>query len=242
MTTTPFHDLSDFTAIPRVTALRLSPDGSWLAVSVQTLHADRKKYVTSIWRVDVQGGPPRRMTRSAEGEGNPRFLPDGSLLFTSKRPGQEGTDKDGEDGAALWLLPASGGEARLVASLPGGITGVETAGCAAAIAVLSPVFRDDERLRKERKEAGVTAILHESVPVRYWDHDLGPAESRLFAVAPLAADTAAGAEDTAAARDLTPDAGRALFEPSFALSRDGAYAATTWWRWRTASRRTGNWR
>ena len=236
MTTTPFHDLSDFAAIPRVTALRLSPDGSWLAVSVQTPHADRKKYVTSIWRVDTQGGQPRRLTRSAEGEGNPRFLPDGSLLFTSKRPGLAGADTDGEDGAALWLLPASGGEARLVASLPGGITAVETADGAAAIAVLSPVFQDDERLRKERKEAGVTAILHESVPVRYWDHDLGPAESRLFAVTPPAADAATDdgetAEDTAATRDLTPDAGRALFEPSFALRSDGAFAATTWWRWR----------
>ena len=80
MTTTPFHDLSDFAAIPRVTALRPSPDGSWLALSVQTLDADRKKYVTSIWRVDVrQPAAPRRLTRSAEGEGSPRFLPDGSL-------------------------------------------------------------------------------------------------------------------------------------------------------------------
>jgi len=237
VTTTPFHDLSDFVAIPRVTALRLSPDGSWLAVSVQTLHADRKKYVTSIWRVDARGGRPRRLTRSAEGEGSPRFLPDGSLLFTSKRPGPQEADADVEAMAALWLLPASGGEARLVASLPGGIAGVETADGAAAIVVVSPVFEDDERLRKERKEAGVTAILHESVPVRFWDHDLGPAEPRLFAVAPPAADaeeTAAEdtAVDTAATRDLTPDAGRALLEPSFALSRDGAFAAVTWWRWR----------
>src|ERR1700745_400155 len=83
---TPFHDLADFVALPRVAALRLAPDGTWLAAAVQTLSADKKKYLTSIWRVDPQGGPARRLTRSAEGEGSPRFLPDGSLLFTSGRP------------------------------------------------------------------------------------------------------------------------------------------------------------
>src|SRR5467141_3361523 len=77
-TTTPFRDLSDFMAVPRVGALRLSLDGSWLAAAVQTLSTDGKKYLTSIWRIDPQGGPPRRLTRSAEGEGSPRFLPDGS--------------------------------------------------------------------------------------------------------------------------------------------------------------------
>ena len=85
-TATPFRDLTEFVAIPRVTALRLSPDGDWLAAAVQTLSADGKKYLTSLWRVDPGGGPPRRLTRSAEGEANPRFLPDGSLLFTSRRP------------------------------------------------------------------------------------------------------------------------------------------------------------
>ena len=119
--TSPFHDLSDYAAIPRVTGLRLSPDGSWLAASVQTLSGDRKKFVTSIWRIDPQGGAPHRLTRSAEGEGGPRFLPDGSLLFTSKRPdpavGQP--SKDG-DVAALWLLPPGGGEARVIATPPGG--------------------------------------------------------------------------------------------------------------------------
>lgn len=238
---TPFHDLSEYLAIPRVTSLRCAPDGSWLAASVQTLHADRKNYVTSIWRIDAQGGRPRRLTRSAEGEASPRFLPDGSLLFTSKRPDPEDTDADRDTGAALWLLPDGGGEARVVASLPGGIAGVETAAGAGAIAVVSPVFEDDERLRKERKDAGVTAILHESVPVRYWDHDLGPAELRLFAVEPPAAaggPAAAGpaAETTYATRDLTPDAERALFEPSVALSPDGTLAAATWWRWRDGVR------
>ena len=223
--TTPFHDLNDFVAIPRVTALQLSPNGSWLAAAVQTLSADQKKYLTSIWRIDTAGGPARRLTRSAEGEANPRFLPDGSLLFTSKRPDPgaapaDKADKKGSsaDGAALWLLPPDGGEARVVAVLPGGITAAEAARDTGAIVLArrssprprpggtggravppggwgdgSPPSRgglggsppgqhcsDDARLRKERGDAGVTAILHESAPIRYWDHDLGPEQVRLF--------------------------------------------------------------
>src|SRR5580765_5454648 len=109
--TDPFRDLGGFVALPRVTALRLAPDGTWLAAAVQTLSADKKKYLTSIWRIDAQGGPARRLTRSAEGEGSPRFLPDGSLLFTSRRPdpaAATGPDSERGDVAALWLLSASG--------------------------------------------------------------------------------------------------------------------------------------
>jgi dipeptidyl aminopeptidase/acylaminoacyl peptidase len=226
--TASFHDLREYVAIPRVTALRLSPDGNWLAASVQALSSDRKKYVTSIWRVDVSGGArPRRLTWSAEGEGGARFLPDGSLLFTSKRPGPEGKAADGEDKPALWLLPAGGGEARVIASPGGGVTAVETAPGSGAIAAVAPLLGDDDKLREQRKDAGVTAILHETVPVRFWDHDLGPADPRLFAIT-----AAAEGEDAQPPRDLTPDAGRALFEQSFALSPDGTLAATTWWRWR----------
>ena len=250
-TTTPFHDLADFVAIPRVTALRLAPDGSWLAAAVQTLSPDRKKYLTSLWRIDPGGGPARRLTRSAEGEASPRFLPDGSLLFTSKRP-DPGAGPARRDGAAaevmaLWLLPPGAGEARIVAALPGGVTAAEVAGDAGSIVLSSPALpaagaaasgnsaADDARLRTERGDAGVTAILHESAPVRYWDHDLGPDQVRLFAVDPdLLGEAAGPGEEFTGIRDLTPEPGRALDDKAFELTPDGTSVITGWQLWHPA--------
>jgi dipeptidyl aminopeptidase/acylaminoacyl peptidase len=235
---TLFHDLGEYMAIPRIGSIRLSPDGTWLAAAVQTLSADKKKYLTSIWRIDPHGGPARRLTWSAEGEGNPAFLPDGSLLFISGRP-DPGKDKNDADKPALWLLPAAGGEARVVGTLPGGITAATTARDSQAIAVSAPVLvqatttdetsaaADDERLRKQREDAGVSAILHESAPVRYWDADLGPDHTRLFAF-----DQAREDQDEAqlAARDLTPNPGGSAFaEQTFDLTPDGTTLITGWW-------------
>jgi dipeptidyl aminopeptidase/acylaminoacyl peptidase len=258
---TPFHDLSDFVAIPRVAALRLAPDGSWLAAAVQTLSADGKKYLTSLWRVDTGGGAPRRLTRSAEGEANPRFLPDGSLLFTSKRPdpGADQAGKDGGDVAALWLLPPGGGEARVIAALPGGVTAAEAARDAGTVVLASPVLpaasrdsetaanantaADDARLRKERGDAGVTAILHESEPIRFWDHDLGPDQVRLFSVDPDRLREAEqsprrpgpdGPGEFTGLHDLTPEPGRALDEQAFELTPDGTSVITGWQLWHPA--------
>jgi dipeptidyl aminopeptidase/acylaminoacyl peptidase len=250
-TTTPFHDLADFVAVPRVAALQLAPDGSWLAAAVQTLSSDGKKYLTSLWRIDTQGGPPRRLTRSAEGEANPRFLPDGSLLFTSKRPdpGADPASKDRGDVTALWLLPSGGGEARVIATAPGGVTAAEVARDAGVVVLASPLLpaagrdgaadgnsaADDARFRKERDDAGVTAILHESAPIRFWDHDLGPDQVRLFAVDPDQIQEAAGpAEEFTGLRDLTPEPGRALDDEAFELTPDGTSVITGWQLWHPA--------
>jgi dipeptidyl aminopeptidase/acylaminoacyl peptidase len=232
---TPFHDLGAYMAIPRITGLRLSPDGTWLAASVQTLRPDKKKYQTSIWRIDTGGGPTRRLTRSADGESGPVFLPDGSLLFVSKRPDP---DKDNSGGATpaadakpkLWLLPHGGGEAAVLAAPPGGIAVAAVARDAGTIVASAEVMpdaragtvEDDQRLRSERRDAGVTAILHESAPVRFWDHDLGPAQLRLLAIEP----DGTGHQP----RDLTPEPGRALDERAFELTPDGTAVIAGWWR------------
>ncbi len=235
---TSFQNLDDFVTVPRVAALKLAPDGSWLAAAVQNVGGEPAKYVTSIWRIPTDGGGrPVRLTRSAEGEGGPEFLPDGSLLFASKRPGPPPGRGDAEedqapDQPALWLLPAAGGEALRIAAPPGGVTGIAAASGAGTVILASPALAgtsgtdEDVKRRKARKDAGVTAILHESGPLRYWDHDLGPDSPRLFAA------EVSGPDETATQlRDLTPDPGRALDESSFEVAPDGSLAVTSWTVW-----------
>jgi dipeptidyl aminopeptidase/acylaminoacyl peptidase len=243
---TRFHDLPDYVAIPRMAALRLSPDGAWLAAAVQTAGGEPQKYLTSIWRIDphTPGARPVRLTRGAEGEGDPVFLADGSLLFVSKRPGPPAGTHDGgelsKDKPALWLLPAGGGEARRIAAPAGGVAAVTASRGSQSVVFAVPTLRgasgadDDLSRRKARKEAGVTAILHESGPVRYWDHDLGPDTLRLR-LAEIA-DAAGDAEPKT--RELTPDPGRALDENTFDLSPDGGAVVTGWSVWDAAADQT----
>ena len=228
----PAFDLDSYLALPRVGGLTLAPGGERLVATVATVAPDGKRFVTALWELDPEGGQaPRRLTRSAPGESGAAFLPDGSLLFTSTRKDPAAKpDQDDEDQAALWLLPTGGGEARLVASTPAGITGVQVARDAGTVVYATGVhpgvatMEDDERRAKAAKDAGVVAQLIEYYPIRHWDHWLGPREPRLWRAAPPASDDAG----LGPARDLTPTPGRALDEASFAVTPDGATVVTTW--------------
>ncbi|HYT25217.1 MAG TPA: S9 family peptidase, partial [Actinomycetota bacterium] len=235
MTATPSgeapFDLDAFVRLPRVSGLALSPDGTRLVASVATLAPDGKGFVTSLWELDPDGArPPRRLTRSAPGESGAAFLPDGSLLFTSSRkdPDAKPEEREDDDKAAIWLLPPGGGEARLVASAPGGVHALEVAREAGTVVYATSLHPDaetldeDERRAKAARDAGVGAQLFEGYPIRYWDHYLGPRAPRLFAATPPHDDR------LGAGVQLTPAPGRALDEASFAVSPDGATVLTTW--------------
>src|SRR3954469_15697765 len=223
-----FDDLDDFLAIPRVNQLRLAPDGTRLVATVSGLSRNRKKFVSALWEIDPRGqSAPRRLSWSAAGESSPRFVPDGSVLFLSKRRMDDGEEESDKDLVGLWSLPAAGGEARRIADRPGGFSELAIAADAGTVVLSTPTLagassvEHDHQLRKDRDDRDVHAILHEASPVRYWDADLGPAQIRL-----VAGDPAAG--DDVELRDLTPQPGRALDEQRFAVAPDGSFLVTGW--------------
>jgi dipeptidyl aminopeptidase/acylaminoacyl peptidase len=227
-------DLDRFQSIPRLSGLVLSPAGDRIVVSIAQRSADGKKMVSALWDVDPAGDrPARRLTRSAPGESGAAFLRDGSLVFLSSRPDPEKTDEgdDAEPISALWLLPAGGGEARLLAAPPGGVDAVVTARDADIVVFAASVMpgattlSDDAEREKARKKAGVAALLFESYPIRLWDHYLGPRDRHLFA-----ATVPQGDERITDPVDLTPNAGQALNEREFDVTPDGSTIVTGWGR------------
>ncbi|WP_426593612.1 prolyl oligopeptidase family serine peptidase [Cellulomonas sp. McL0617] len=235
---TSFHDLDDYVAIPRLSGLVLSADGTRLVTSVATLDAKKTKFVTALWEVDPTGtNPARRLTRSAKGEASAAFTADGDLLFTSARPDPDRTDGDDDPVPALWLLPRDGAEARVVADRAAGIGSVDVARAAPVVLLGSDVLPSasdheaDDKLRKARKEKKVAAILHDGFPVRYWDHDLGPDSPHLFTATLSAHVThplAGAADPRLTLTDATPDARRHLMDQGSSISPDGTTVVSGW--------------
>lgn len=228
---TPFHDLDHYLSIPRVAGLSLSPDGDRLVTTVSTLNGKGTAFATALWELDPAGQKhARRITRSAKGEAGAAFAANGDVYFTSARPDPDSPDEEPVN--ALWLLPADGGEARVVLSRAGGVGRVLTAKGADAAFVVAEVLAgaadedDDAERRKARKDNKVSAILHSEYPVRYWDADLGPGQPRIFAVEQGTEKEPAkpGTVDATAPlelRNLTPDAGPRLREAETVVSPDG---------------------
>ena len=235
----PFSSLDDFIALPRIEGLALSPDGHQVVLTVATLARDSTSYERALWSVPADGtGVPTRLTRSAKGESGVAFTGSGDVLFVSGRP--DAAAESDTEASQLWLLKAGGGEARAVSRLAGGVSGIAaTAAASDTIVIAADLLPSADGLeaeaasRKIRADKKVSAILHESYPVRYWDHDLGPAQPHLLSIdlsnlaesisarAATAPDEATYPADLPRPNDLTPTPGRAGDTAGQALTPNG---------------------
>jgi dipeptidyl aminopeptidase/acylaminoacyl peptidase len=122
--------LGDYYRLRDVGDPRISPDGQWVAYTITTVDSAKDKSDSDVWMVSWDGTRTLRMTTSPDGEGSPRFSPDGRYLsFVSGRYDAKG--------GQLWLLDRAGGEAVRLTDLKGGVADYEWSPDGTRLAVVS---------------------------------------------------------------------------------------------------------
>jgi dipeptidyl aminopeptidase/acylaminoacyl peptidase len=106
---------ADINALHVVADPQLSPDGEWVAYTVETADLEQDEQITHVWKAGWDGNPPVQLTSSKDSEDTPRWSPDGRYLsFLSARGGDD-------EPAQLWLMEGGRGEARVATSFKGDV-------------------------------------------------------------------------------------------------------------------------
>ncbi len=111
-----------------VSDLAISPEGVWVAYSVETTDIDEDRYSSDLYMVSWGGETRVQLTHTEKhSETHPRFSPDGKHLAFIASRGDGDDEKDPKSKAQVWLLNRAGGEAQRVTELPGGVSDFEWA-------------------------------------------------------------------------------------------------------------------
>jgi dipeptidyl aminopeptidase/acylaminoacyl peptidase len=112
---TPFG-LEDYYLLASVSEPVFSPSGAQIAYTVARNDKKSDEATSEIWTVSWNGGAPKQITRTARhSERLPRFGADGKSLFFL-------SDAGADENEQLWRASATGGRARRITDIPGGIT------------------------------------------------------------------------------------------------------------------------
>ena len=105
---------SDIYLLKNIGDPQLSPEGSWIAYVLSTVDSVKDKRNSDLWMSSWDGTQHVQLTFTPDGEGSPRFSPDGKYLsFTSSRTGLNHSQ--------VWVMDRRGGEAKKLTDIKGSI-------------------------------------------------------------------------------------------------------------------------
>ncbi len=114
-------EIGDLFRIATPSEPQISPDGKWVAYTVERHDLDKDEARSRLWMVPAEGGEAIPLTQEASSAWHPRFSPDGRwLAFLSDRPGRTEKQK-----TQVWRLHLGGGEAEQLTDFIQAVSGFE---------------------------------------------------------------------------------------------------------------------
>ena len=157
--------IDDLLACQRLKDPQFSPDGKWIAFSVETMNEAENKGHKDIWIVRPDGTKLQKFTDHETSSSNPRWSPDGRLAFLSARSGP----------TQIWIKNVDGGEPVQLTDHYTGVSDFIWSPDGKQIAFVTRVFPDcsDQKCIEERDKAAenseVKARVYEDLMFRHWD-------------------------------------------------------------------------
>jgi dipeptidyl aminopeptidase/acylaminoacyl peptidase len=128
--------------VKSISTARISPEGKWVAYTVNETDWKQDAYVTHIWLANLATGKTFQLTRGEKSCGNPQWSPNGEwLAFTSNRIGNKNQ---------LFAIYPDGGEALQLTKAENGVNNYAWSRDGQSIAYTTSDA--DEKESKARKE------------------------------------------------------------------------------------------
>ena len=195
--------------LARISEPVLSPDGTQVAFTVQTVDLDKNTKPSQVYTVPVQGGAPRQLTTEGTTNERPRWSPDSKqIYFVSNRSGS----------SQVWAMNADGSNAHQITKFAAEAGGILVSPDGKKIVFLSSVYPecgadDDCNQRKldEESKSKVKARIYTTLLFRHWNQWKGARRQHLMVVNADGTDL----------KDLTPGPNDV---PPFSLGGQDDYA------------------
>lgn len=132
---------SDLFNFKRISQIKFSPDGKWIAYVVTVIDKEKNKSNSDIWIVPSQGGTPIQLTNNEAGDSSPCWSPDGKYLaFISSR----------KERSQIWLFNTLGGEPYQLTKMSTGVRSFAWAPDSTRLAFIAKDPEPEEQGEKEK--------------------------------------------------------------------------------------------